>query len=190
MGTSTLPAVIVGFETGFDEGETTFIADGANFAFDTYLIVTQFATFGSGGGNWFVDSGFGEPRTGSLGAMSITSPGMAFYFTGVDLWTSNNAGNNYATGSVTIVGTLTDSSTVSTTLTVAPTGNAGLDWDTTNDLSAFSGLALTSVEFILGPGINYLAIDNIGLETVMIPEPSTTLLLTAFAAFPLLRRRR
>lgn len=73
---------------------------------------------------------------------------------------------------------------------VTPSGNGGLDWDTTNDLSVFSGLVITSLEISLGMGINYVAIDNLNMESVAtVPEP-TSFLLTMLAFGGCFLRRR
>ncbi len=75
-------------------------------------------------------------------------------------------------------------------VSVNPTGNSGEDRDITNDLSVFSGLVLTSVEFSLGAGIDHLAIDNLGTEALTtVPEPDS-LLLTALPLGAWFLRRR
>lgn len=184
-------ATVFGFESGLSNGQTSFSGGGLDVSLGSPLIVTEFPTFGSGGGNWFLDSGFGTPVTGYAGKISVSTSGVAgFRLLSMDLWTSNNAGANYAAGSVSLKGILAGGGSVTSVVNVNPTGNAGQDWDTTNDLSAFTGLVFTSVEITLGAGIDYVAIDNLGMEAVAaVPEPSAAWL-SLIALGGLLRRRR
>lgn len=183
-------AVTVSFESGFNINDTTFNADGGSFTFDNHLVITRFDGFGSGGGNWFVDSGFGVARSGSVGSLNITSANLAFYVTSLDLWTSNDRGNTNATGQVTLIGKRPDLTTISTTILVQPTGFSGNDWDTSNNILAFSNVPLISLDFQIGSGLNYIAVDRIALQTVVIPEPNTAALAIAAAALSLVYRRR
>lgn len=184
-------ATVFNFESGFTAGQTSFNGGGLAVSLGGPLVVTEFPTFGSSGGDWFVDSGFGTPVSGNAGNISVSTAGIAgFKLLSMDLWTSNNAGSNFAAGNVTLKGMLAGGGSVSAIVSVNPTGNSGEDWDITNDLSVFSGLVLTSVEFSLGAGIDYLAIDNLGMEAVTtVPEPGS-LLLTALPLGAWFLRRR
>lgn len=184
-------ATLFTFESGFIPGQTTFTQGDLSVTLSGGLSVMEFPTFGSGEGDWFIDSGYGLPVAGSAGSIVVSTSSIAgFRLTGLDLWTSNDAGNNFTPGNVTLTGNLAGGGSFSAILAVNPTGNGGLNWDTTNDLSAFSGKTLTSIGISLGTGINYLAIDNLALESVAsIPEPGA-MALTLLAGGALLLRRK
>jgi hypothetical protein len=183
-------AEVLDFESGFTNGQQSFVADGLDIVLTGDLIVTQFASFGSGGGGWFMDSTFGNSQTGNFGAFTTTSPGQAFEVTDMHLWSSDDGGSNEVTGDINLIGTLLGGGSVTSTITVAPTGVSGNDWDMTTDLSAFSGLALTSLAFEVTGSVNYLAIDK--MEITAVPEPSSFMLGAGFLSLVsvLIRRGR
>ena len=181
-------AVVLSFESGFINGQQAFVADGIDIVLTGDLIVTEFASFGSGGGNWFMDSTYLTSQTGVFGAFTTTTPNKAFQVTDMHLWTSNDGGGNDATGNINLIGTLFGGGTVSDTITVSPTGFTGADWDTTINLSAFAGLALTSLAFEVTGSIDYVAIDQLSITAV--PEPSIAVLGAGFIAMGIVLFRR
>ncbi len=185
-------ATVFTFESGFTAGQTTFTQGDLTVFLGGQLMVTEFPTFGSGEGDWFIDTGYGMPVSGDAGSISVTTTAIAgFRLLGMDLWTSNDGGNNYAAGNVTLTGLLANGGSVSTVVAVTPTGDGGSDWDTTIDLSVFAGKTLTSLEISLGPEINNIGIDNLSMESVAaVPEPSGHLALLALGSTGLLTRRR
>lgn len=194
-GSSASADGIQNFTTGYSSGATSFTDDGLNFSLTGYLSVFNSDDCGSGGDDYYVDSGYGSSSAGFIGAIICTTPGSGFYFTGVDLWTSASQGAINASGIVTIIGTnALTGATITDLITVQPTGSTGADWDTTNDLSSFSGIALSSVEFHLNDAsIDYVAIDNFAVTAVSVPEPSQfaafgALCVFGFAAFKRIRR--
>jgi hypothetical protein len=184
-------ATVFTFESGFSSGQTSFTQGDLTVSLGSPLLVTEFSTFGSGEGDWFIDSGFGAPVSGSVGSISVSTTAISgFELLGMDFWTSNDGGGTYASGNVTLTGLLASGGSVTSVIAVTPAGNGGLDWDTSIDLSVFSGKTLTSVEISLGAGINYLAIDNLAMQSVAaVPEPVTALL-GGVGMCALLRRRR
>lgn len=185
-------ATVFTFESGFTAGQTSFTQGDLTVSLGGQLVVTEFPTYGSGEGDWFIDSGFGMPVSGNAGSISVTTTAISgFRLLGMDLWTSNDGGDTYTAGNVTLTGWFADGGSVSTVLAVTPTGNGGLDWDTSIDLSAFAGKTLTSLEISLGPEINNIGIDNLSMESVAaVPEPSGQLALLALGSAGILTRRR
>lgn len=147
------------FET-FSSGDTSFTSNGVNFSLTNNLRIYRIDTYGSGGGNFFVDTGYGSGVSGNVGSFTVTNA-YTFELTGLHLWTSNDAGNNYSIGTVRLTGTLAGGGTVTQDVLVEPTGITGNDWDTTNTISNFAGQQLISLAFEILSGANYLAIDKL-----------------------------
>ncbi len=162
-----------GFESGYSSGDTSFANSGVTFTLDNTLAIAEFATFGSGGGDFFIDSGYGQSRSGSLGSVTADAA-HSFELTGLDLWTSNDGGNNNSNATIRLIGTKAVGGTVSLDVLVEPTGYTGNDWDTSNDVSAFSGIQLTALEFQLVSGANYLAIDNFAFTPQALTDATST----------------
>ena len=184
-------ATVFTFESGFTAGQTSFTRGDLTVSLGGPLVLTEFPTFGSGEGDWFMDSGFGVPVAGNAGSISVTTTAIAgFELLGVDLWTSNDGGGTYTAGNITLTGLFAGGGSASAVVAVTPTGNSGLDWDTSIDLSAFAGKTLTSLEISLGAGINYVAIDNLSMGSVAaVPEPGAVLLSALSFGALCLRRR-
>jgi len=151
--------VIEDFET-FTDGQTSFTSGGLNFSLTNFLRITQWDTYGSGSSNFYVDTGFGVGRSGGVGSFTVDA-GSSFELNGLDLWTSNDAGNTDSDATITLTGTLVGGGTVTQSISVQPTGYTGADWDTTNDVSNFAGQAITSLSFTIDSGANFIAIDNL-----------------------------
>lgn len=161
-------------ETFADEtdGATSFSMDGGTFSLTSFLTVEEFSPFGSGGDARYIDSGFGQSRSGSVGTIAVSGAMVSFQLVTLDAWTSNDGGNNFASGiTVTFTGTRLIGGTISEAIVVTPTGNTGLDWDETLSFSSgiWSGVDLVSLDISIGAGADFIALDDVNFTSVTLP---------------------
>lgn len=152
-----------GFETGYSAGVTQFAGpEGALFMLTSDLRITNFATFGANGSNWFLDTGVLEGNDNTPPSQIILEDDdQTFTLIGLMAWTSNDDGNTSADGTLTLTGASLDGP-VSHTFALEPTGNSGLDWVQLDmDGTPLEGAALRSLTVTYGNTLNYVALDQI-----------------------------
>lgn len=152
-----------GFETGYTAGATQFAGpDGALFTLTSDLRITNFASFGANGSNWFLDTGVLEGNDNTPPSQIILADeDQTFTLIGLMAWTSNDDGDTYADGTLTLTGASLNGP-VSHTFMVEPTGNSGFDWVQLDpDGTPLEGAALRSLTVTYGSTLNYVALDQI-----------------------------
>ncbi|OJJ22322.1 hypothetical protein BKI52_06465 [marine bacterium AO1-C] len=151
---------------------TTFTTSDISFTTTGDMFVEQFAGLGCSGTNFWLGSGFLDGgTTGSFGSFRVTNSGDTFTISSAlawCIWTSNDDGSNFASGSVRFVGTLAAGGTIEQTIAINPPDN--FTYDNINFSSAiWDNQPLTEFEMIIVSGINYIALDNIAFAQLSLP---------------------
>lgn len=163
-------------ETFEDEtaGSTHFTMYPMVFNTTGDIFVESADSFGCNGSDFWLGSGlFNGGSSGLVGGFTIAGDHwfMLSTSTPICVWTSNDDGNTHAPGIVEFVGTLIieDSAyTVSEQFFIDPPSLS--DWDMiTFSPGIWSGHAVTSLEMNIISGINYVAIDDIAIESILLP---------------------
>ena len=155
------------------EGATSFTLNGLSFTTTGDLMVEKFVGLGCGQSDYFLGAGTGDGgSSGSFGSIKVTNPEDKFTILTLESWcafVSNNDGVFSTTGDVKFTGTRSTGGTIEETFNVVPIDmNTGYG-EITFSTGIWGGVQLTELEASIVSGINYLALDNISFEDIILP---------------------
>ena len=160
-------------ETFEDEtaNTTTFTTSGLVFNTTGDLLIEFFAGLGCNSDFWLGSGFINGGSAGSFGSFQVAVSGKKFILstsTPFCAWTSNDDGNNFASGDVQFVGTLAAGGTISETISINPPDNSTFDMITFSS-GVWANQELTALTLNIISGVNYIALDNIAFASLILP---------------------
>lgn len=122
------------------------------------------ARYGSEGSTRWMGTPLGA-NSGSIGALATAYPTYGFYLQWVQVWASGDSGSTANTGDVTFIGQRHDGETLTHTFTFSPDGPSDTNYALLYLPSEWTTFVLRKVQIVLGTGLNYIALDNLGYST-------------------------